>query len=186
MGGLVSVNNSMFRGKLLIAHPNIVGSIFSKSVIYMYQDAPNSTCGVLLNKLSDWDIPYMFDYKGYSYISSDFVHLGGPVNTSAITLLHSDEFYSSNTLNISRGISISSDNFMFEKIAEGNEPEDWKLLIGVCNWYDGQLEKEIDNKYWLTMDATPELVFSYEGDEQWEKAIEAYGQTMVDSFFAFS
>ena len=185
MGGLVSANNSMYKGKVLIAHPKLDGSIFSKSVIYIYQDGVIGTNGIILNKKSDWDLAYMFDYKNYNYYSDDFVYLGGPVSTTAITLLHTDEFYSSNTLSICDGLSVSSDNFMFEKIAEGNEPQNWRMFIGVCGWGDGQLKKEIENdKCWLLCEPDNRLVFNYTGEEQWEKAVEKYSQTMVDTFFA--
>jgi len=175
----------MHRGKLLVARPNLKGSIFSKSVIYVYQDASIGINGVVLNKPSDWQIDYIFDYKGFDYYKDDFVYLGGPVSTQAITLLHTDDFYSSNTVPIGNGISISSDNFMFEKISQNNEPQDWRMFIGICGWYPGQLESEMQkDQSWLLTDANPDIIFNYAGEEQWEQAIELCSQNMVDSFFA--
>lgn len=175
----------MYKGKILVAHPQLKSSVFGKSVILVYQDATVGISGLILNRTTDWTIDYVFDYKGINYHSDELVNLGGPVDTSAITLLHTSDFYSSNTAPVNSSISVSSDNFMFEKIGEHNEPARWKLCVGYCAWDPGQLDLEIDyDKAWLVTDASEDLVFNYKGEDQWKKAIELCSQSMVDSFFA--
>jgi len=174
-----------YRGKLLVAHPNLKSTVFKKTVIYLYEDSQAGVSGVILNKSSDWGLDHIFEHKGFNYASEDFVYLGGPVNIQAITLLHTDDFYSANTVPVSGGVSISSDNFMFEKIATDNTPEQWRLFVGLSNWKIGQLDREISqHRAWLLADADLSIMFDYNGVEQWEKAIEHCSQCMVDSYFA--
>jgi len=176
----------MYKGKILVAHPHLKSSIFKQSVIFIYQDvATISTCGVILNRTTDWTLDYVFDYKGINYDSDKLVQLGGPVDTTSITLLHTSDFYSSNTAPVNDTVSVSSDNFMFEKIAEHNEPEQWRLFVGYSAWEPKQLDYEVfEEKAWLVTDYDSDLIFNYNGEAQWELAIEKCSQNMIDSFFA--
>lgn len=175
----------MYKGKILVAHPQLKSSIFRKSVILIYQDVSIGTSGLILNRRTDWTLDYVFDFKGINYHSDELVHLGGPVDTSAITLLHTNDFYSSKTAPVTETLSVSSDNFMFKKIGEHNEPNYWNLFVGYCGWEPKQLHSEIAvDKAWLVIDANDDLIFNYEGEDQWGRAIELCSQSMVDSFFA--
>ena len=47
----------MHKGKLLVAHPNLEGTVFERSVIYLYQDREElGSIGVMLNKPSKFTL----------------------------------------------------------------------------------------------------------------------------------
>lgn len=175
----------MHKGRLLVAHPNLEGTLFERSVVYLYQDNDHGSAGVVLNRLTQYSLKYLFDHKGYSFDRHGHVYMGGPVQTQSITLLHTDDFNSINTQHVTNGICVTSDNLMLEKIAMGNEPIRWKMTLGIAAWSPGQLESEIKNKRpsWLTTDADISIIFDYDGEDQWEKALELCSRKMFDQYF---
>jgi len=83
---------------------------------------------------------------------------------------------------------MSSDYAMFEKIANFDEPAYWRVFAGIASWAPGQLDMELGAEFpyseknsWLTADATDDILFAYEGYEQWEQAIELASKQMFDS-----
>jgi len=172
-------------GNLLIAHPRLAGSIFEKSVIYIYQHCSYGTNGLIINKSSPYNVQYLFECKGDRCDSDESVLIGGAINTRSISMLHTDEFNTSNTLHLNNGVALSSDELMFEKVAMGNCPKDWKLITGMCGWASKQLEQEIDVYCnWLVLDShTTDLIFNYSEDNIWHKALDCYSKNLFDSYF---
>ncbi len=117
------------------------------------------------------------------------MHEGGPLNQAALILLHSDDWASSNTVDITKGLKISSDSHMFLKMSTGNEPIYWRAFFGLCAWRPWQLDKELEGKFpyvknmWLLADATDDVIFNYDGEDQWIKAVDLCSQQTIDYFF---
>jgi len=180
-------------GKILIANPVMTGdNPFAKTVIYIYADDPvQGTVGVILNKPSETTVQELFyDHKATYPSSSPIVHVGGPVNTTAIVLLHTDDWNSQNTALAGNNLLISSDKLMFVKMAQGNEPIYWRMIIGLSSWSPDQLDMEIRGQFpynkshqWLTADPTEDIIFGYDGEEQWNKALELYSHQTIDQWF---
>ena len=173
-------------GKLLISHPSFPKqSPFSRSIIYIYQDdAVNGTAGIVLNKPSRTSVSMLCEQNQLMFGDTrPMMHMGGPVNTSALLLLHSDDWSSSNTASAGGRLRISSDNHMFLKLCQGNEPVYWRAFFGYSTWTPGQLQNELDNSMWLTADADEHTIYNYDGDKQWNSALELYSQQTIDSYF---
>lgn len=177
---------------LLIAHPNLKDRMFTKSVVLMIEDETDTgSVGVVLNKPSNIGLPDFFRMsKGYDFQSDDYIRCGGPVNTQAVSLLHDDDWYSSNTYLLQRGLAVSSDEFMVEKMSTGNTPYRYRMFTGLASWGPGQLQAEINSTFpyqnysgWLTMPADRAIVFEYDGEKQWEKALELCTQKTIENWF---
>jgi putative transcriptional regulator len=179
-----------FVGKVLIAHPNLDSPFFRQSVIFVYEDIERQgSQGIILNKPSRFPVKQIFEAKGYDVDYPEMVHRGGPINEKSVSLLHSGDWTSTNTYPIGN-YSLSSDQFMIEKMSTGNAPTNWRLVGGVCGWGPGQLQAEIEgslphtkNKNWLTVPTTDRILFEYDGDEQWRYGLEIASQQMVDQYF---
>ena len=178
-------------GKLLIANPNFPSeSSFAKSVIYIYQDDPDAgTIGLILNKPST-SVSAFCDMNGVMFPDTEpRIHIGGPVNPSAIILLHTDDWLSTNSASIGNGLRISSDNFMFMKISTGNEPIYWRAFLGISAWRPGQLDTELEGEFpyvknmWLIADANDDVIFNYDGEDQWVRAVDLCSQQTINHFF---
>ena len=182
-----------YAGKLLIAHPNVENeNIFSKTVIYVYQDdAMQGSLGVILNKPSRFKISDVCAEKNIVFgDTTKRVYHGGPVNQQALVLLHSNDWSSENTADATNNLCVSSDNTMLSKISTGNEPAYWRLFGGMCGWAPGQLESELSGQWpyrpensWLTADANDSLIFEYDGKSQWSNLVETSSQQMFDKYF---
>lgn len=181
----------MYRNKLLVAHPNLKGnSFFEKSVIYIYEhNYKMGASGLILNKISTLDVAEIMDQKGLSYYGNEKLFKGGPVNSRSLCMLHTNEWYSSNTVQI-ENYAITSDNFMLEKVSMDNDPRQWKMFMGMCGWAPGQLETEIAGKAeygkdtgWLVIDPSDAMIFNYDGDEQWVLAVDQATTQAVSRFF---
>jgi putative transcriptional regulator len=180
-------------GKILIAHPNFpLQSPFAKSVIYLYQDdSVNGTVGVVLNKASRTSVSMLCEQNKVMFGNTKpMMYMGGPVNTAALLILHSDDWNSSNTANAGKRLRISSDNHMFLKLASGNEPAYWRAFFGYASWAPGQLQAEMEGKFpygsdtmWLTAEANDDIIFNYDGDKQWQHSVDLCSQQTIDQFF---
>jgi putative transcriptional regulator len=178
-------------GKLLVAHPNFPeNSPFCKTVIYIYDDNEVSgTLGFVLNRPTV-SLTDLCEDNGIMFPDTEpRLHLGGPVQTSALSILHSDDWCSTNTGFAGKRLFVSSDNLMLNKIAAGNEPLYWRAFAGRSTWVPGQLDAEIAGSRpyakntWILADADEDVLFNYNGDDQWIKAVDLCSQQTINHFF---
>ena len=179
-------------GKLLIAHPNLPATNpFYKSVIYIFDDGPDGTQGLILNKPSDFRITDFFRSKGFELpIIKETMRFGGPIKTNMVVMLHSDGWYSSSTSYTRNGISLSCDDLMLQKICIGDFPTYYRMFMGVSTWRPGQLDAELQGiqpykseNSWLIAEADPNIIFDYDSQRQWDKAVSRSSQEMINNYF---
>lgn len=172
-----------YEGKLLVAHPDLNEGIFSRSVIFVYQDDGNGTIGIVLNKPTRFTVAGLLAERGLEYLSNEHIYKGGPSNERAIVMLHEDQWYSSNTIQCGLGLALTSDTMMMEKMAVGNAPLEWRMFAGVSTWGSGQLVSEIKRRNgWLVCDADSSIVFDKDGERQWNSAVKLCGAQMIDFY----
>lgn len=175
------------RGKCLVATPQLHHTMWEETVVYLAEhDQTSGAMGFVLNRPSRTPVDALFEQMQIEHapIHGDSVYLGGPVKENSIYMLHSGDWYSASTKPVDTQLSWSYDNFMLEKMAMNDEPDEWSMFAGCCSWTPGQLESELDRGSWLTIDANPAIVFSSKKSQLWTLCIEIYGQTMIDSHFA--
>ena len=179
-------------GKLLVAHPNLPETDwFRKTVVYIYSDTHEHTLGITLNVETSTTINRLCYDKGIIYPDSHTrVNKGGPVSESAILMLHSDDWIGNNTISAGPGYRLSSDNNMLERLSLGDEPAYWRMCLGLSAWAPGQLDLEIAGEFpysksnsWLICDANDDIIFNYNGDEQWRAAVDLCSQQIINNYF---
>lgn len=173
-------------GKLLIAHPNIKNtSSWYKTVIYVVEDNHTGTKGIILNKPSTFAVSEFLASRGLDFAyTKENMRYGGPIKSSLVTMLHTDHWYSKSTQIVANGISLSYDDFMFEKMCMGDAPNLYRVAVGLSVWQPGQLDKELTGENsWLIADADINIVFSHDGERQWHKSIELSSNQMINQFF---
>jgi putative transcriptional regulator len=170
-------------GRLLVAHPKMKAGLFSRSVVLITEHTPQGHRGFVLNKRTEMTLRDIARQHGMDLPIDRSLYQGGPLQQHALTLLHSDEWYSSNTYPVAGKYHLSSDHLMMEKIQLGNAPRHMRALAGWSGWKPGQLEDEISRGDWLTAPADPKVVWGSESDRQWELAVALCSQIMVNSYF---
>jgi putative transcriptional regulator len=180
-----------YTGKLLIAKPSLEHPLFIESTVLVCRDSANGTIGVILNKpCADYTVADACDLADAGYLLTQPLFRGGPVNMRAVTLLHSNEWYSSNTIQVTDELAMSSDPLMLEKIATGNTPRNWKLFVGVCMWSRSQLDAELNgtaayspNGSWIIADPDMQHVFMDDTENQWKQSMELCASQLVNQYF---
>ena len=173
-------------GQLLIAPPSIRGNFWEKSVIFITENHERGSLGVALNKSSKVSIREFSSQSGVECDIPGKVYAGGPVNLKAMTLLHSSDWSCENTMQINEDFCISSHQDILTKLAMGDRPTHWRLIVGLCAWTPGQLEAEVKgrppynhNQSWLIATANYESVFGLDGRDQWTNSIECSSMEFV-------
>jgi putative AlgH/UPF0301 family transcriptional regulator len=63
------------------------------------------------------------------------------------------------------------------------------MMGGICAWQPGQLEMELKGQgpylpenSWLTCKSNEDIIFAYDGERQWEKAVELSSRQMFNQY----
>ena len=119
-------------GDLLISHPRWAEE--SNGVYFVTENNPHSVVALQINQPTEYTIRDLVANRGLHCLEETCVYRGGDFNSSALVMLHDTHWFSSNTMQIDRRWSISSDNFMLDKISDGNTPTHYRYMIGVSAW----------------------------------------------------
>lgn len=177
-------------GKLLIAPPRVRGSFWEKTVIFLTEHHKRGSVGLVLNKASQVSIKDFGSQNNLNVEVPGFIHLGGPVNVKALTMLHTAEWSCENTMKINDIYALSSSQNLLTSLAMGNAPRYWRLFVGLSGWTAGQLENEIQGNppyehdtSWLVVSPNLNLIFDLNSQTQWTEAIEQAGSEFAQSIF---
>lgn len=150
----------------LIAMPQLEGSYFANSVIYLWQHSDEGALGIMINQPLEIQLGEILeqlsieDHRPDS--ASSFVLSGGPVETDKGFILHDDSMGKKweSTLQITPEIQLSTSRDILADIGQGTGPKKHLIALGCSGWSPGQLEQEILDNSWLTCPANSEIIFS--------------------------
>tara|TARA_B110000503_G_C7115430_1_gene400138 strand:- start:286 stop:714 length:429 start_codon:yes stop_codon:yes gene_type:complete len=141
--------------------------------------------GLVLNNLSPVDLKAALKRKGIEWQGDRELYTGGEYNATALVMLHSDEWYSSNTMQVNQQLAVSSDSLMVDKMEMGNTPDWYKLFVGCKGWQPLELQHELKGKkpkWLLHSHPTLELITS-EDNCIWDLAIKECSQDLFNDYF---
>lgn len=167
-------------GQLLIAMPGMGDPRFEKSVVFLCAHSAEGAMGLIVNKptpdlalddlLDQLDIDKGEGSKGLT------VFFGGPVETGRGFVLHSRDYHGSpSTLQVDEAFSMTATRDILEDIARGLGPAQSLAALGYAGWAPGQLEGELQQNAWLTVDADEAIVFSADIGGKWSAALAKLG-----------
>lgn len=171
-------------GSLLIANPRYAHPEHEQSVVFITESTEQSTMGIVLNSRESYDLASILENKGVAWPYQTLIGQGGEYSPTCLMMVHTNEWYSSNTMPITNRHSISSDEFMLEKVSAGNEPIWWRLFMGVKGWTPLELNQELKSEQpkWLLLARPPLKVLHSESKQMWTLAVNAYSQDMFSSY----
>jgi putative transcriptional regulator len=178
-------------GNLLIAPPAVKGNFWYKTVIMVTEHHEEGSVGLVLNKRSQMSLVEFGEQLGFDIALPGYVYLGGPVNVKSLSLLHTNEWTSKNTMQISDTFSISSAEDILPRFAMGDTPKQWRMFVGMCGWADGQLQGELEGSSpwkkessWCIATPDLDLVFGSDTKDQWNSAIDRSGLEFAQKILA--
>ncbi len=80
-----------------------------------------------------------------------------------------------NTLKITDETFLTTSSDILESLGTENGPPHSIVTLGYAAWEAGQLEQEIADNSWLTVQATPKLLYETPADERWQAAAKLLG-----------
>ncbi|MGJ8688530.1 MAG: YqgE/AlgH family protein [Gammaproteobacteria bacterium] len=172
--------------QFLIAMPHLDDPWFNHTVTYLWRHNEEGALGIVVNKPSKLLLSKLFaelkidcsNRIGDIDFHKQYVMTGGPVEESKGFILHSSEKEWEYTIPITTDLSISMSKDILVDIAKGDGPEQYLVALGCAGWDAGQLDEEITNNVWLTVPATPELIFSSEYEKKAEACAATLGVTL--------
>lgn len=169
----------------LIAMPGLSDELFGRSVVFMCEHSERGALGLVINKPGDIRLAQLFDKVelslGRQELAEQPVFLGGPVQTERGFVLHeavegaeSESVYAS-TLSIPGGLEMTTSKDVLEAMSSGGGPRKVFVTLGYASWGQGQLESEITENSWLTVEADHSLIFDAPVDERYDRAMALLG-----------
>lgn len=166
-------------GQLLIAMPTMSDPRFERSVIYMCAHTDKGAMGIVVNRLVDSisfpDLLEQLEIDMPAPPNDIRVHFGGPVETGRGFVLHSAEYLQESSLQVDESVALTATIDILKDMASGGGPKQSLLALGYAGWSPGQLDAEIQNNGWLTVEADPKLLFDIDLDAKWDRAMQKIG-----------
>jgi putative transcriptional regulator len=162
------------KGQLLLDSGQLRGSFFQRTVVIICQHDAEGAFGLVLNKGTGNKVGEMIVADLPEALKEFPLYLGGPVQPSALSFLHSDAFIpDANVIpNLSLGHSLDA----LVELGDSLSPtRKIKMFAGYAGWSPGQLEDEMKRKAWLTHAASLELVFDTEPEQLWQTILRKKG-----------
>ena len=172
----------------LIAMPGMEDSSFSKSVVYLCEHTEKGALGLIINKPSDINLQSLLAKVDLSLGREDLadtpVFQGGPVQTERGFVLHdpmlasnaeiSEAAYAS-TMQVAGGLEMPPSKDVLEALSTGAGPRRVLVTLGYSAWGEGQLESELAENSWITVDADVSVIFDTPVDERYDRALSLLG-----------
>lgn len=172
----------------LIAMPGLEDETFARSVIYLCEHSARGAMGLIINKPSDISMRLLFDKVELPLrredLTQNLVGHGGPVQTERGFVLHEPmrvdhpeqegSAYAS-TLTVPGGLEMTTSRDVLEALSSGAGPRRVLVTLGYASWGEGQLESELGENTWLTVEASADVVFDVPMAERYDRALDLLG-----------
>lgn len=167
----------------LIAMPQLHGSYFARSVIYVWRHAPEGALGLVVNSPLDMPMSEIFEQleieDNRPFPASQTVLSGGPVETDKGFILHDAPGVWTSTIEVTDDLRVTTSRDILADIGSGDGPGNYLVALGCAGWGPGQLEQEIVDNVWLVCPANKDIIFSTDYMNKADLAASTMGFNMV-------
>jgi len=157
----------------------MVDSYFAKSLTYICEHNEQGALGVVVNRPIDLSLKALFERINIALEPYDLfdtpVYFGGPVQTERGFVLHQPVGDWHSTLNVRQGIGLTTSKDILEAVGRGKGPPKLLVSLGYSGWAAGQLEHELGQNAWLTVEACDQIIFDLPAEEKLPAAMELLG-----------
>lgn len=166
--------DKILKGKLLLDGGELNGSFFHRTVVLICEHNAEGAFGLVLNRSSGSKVGELVVADLPVTLKDSPLFLGGPVQPTALSFLHADNFIPDANVfpNLALGHSLDELVEVGESFSASKKV---KMFAGYAGWSPGQLENEMKRKSWLTFPASLELVFETPPDQLWQKILKSKG-----------
>jgi putative transcriptional regulator len=163
----------------LIAMPNMVDPYFAKTLTYICEHSEQGALGIVVNRPIDMTLQALFERLSLPLapgaLSDSPIYFGGPVQTDRGFVLHAPAGSWQSTLRVGEHIGLTTSKDILEAVGRGEGPERMLVTLGYAGWSPGQIEHELSQNAWLTVEARDGIIFETPAEERLPAAMELLG-----------
>jgi putative transcriptional regulator len=184
-GFTIKVNgNSLFResavsaslkGQFLVAANHLRDANFYRSVVLVLEHNDEGTMGLVINRPSEVSVETALSTNLPLVGTDTAVFSGGPVETSALMILHNSRILGKTDEQIVPGIYLAGSQNSFDSLVQQpDEPQPdirFRVYCGYAGWGAQQLEVELGRGDWHVVSADSELVLDNDPYGVWDVCV---------------
>ena len=168
-------------GQVLIAGKQLRDSNFHKTVVLIVEHGVQGTMGLVLNRPSSVTVAHALSEHFNLPETDDLVFVGGPVEPSALFILHNAGHLNEEKSPVSSGLYLGSSAEVFETVVRSAVENDaglkFRIFSGCAGWAPGQLEGELERGDWHLLTASMESFFLEDCYELWDILLQKLGES---------
>ena len=166
--------------QLLVAMPGMADPNFNSTVTLICEHNTEGALGIIINRPLDMQVLDIFQQLSFDVIDESQADRpglsGGPLQREMGFVLHQSEEPYDKTLNsIETSIKVTVSQDILNSMAQGEGPNPALVALGYAGWDSGQLEAELAANAWLSVPASPAILFDTPFEERWESAAALLG-----------
>jgi len=175
------------KNHFLIAMPDLLDPNFYQSVTYIIEHDEHGAMGMVINHPLDVNFDELFSHLEIplkkpdniathdNFIGNKKVISGGPVQVERGFIIHSPQGDWEATMMLGDDIAVTTSQDILTAISMNEGPTDLEVILGYAGWEAGQLDQEILDNSWLSVQATPDILFKTPHDKRWKAAAKLIG-----------
>ncbi len=163
----------------LIAMPSMADPNFSRTLTYICEHSEQGALGLVVNRPIDMSLGSLLEKLDLGRESPESqqapVYFGGPVQTDRGFVLHQPAGEWKSTLRVRDGVGLTTSLDILEAVGQGQGPQRMMVALGYSGWGAGQLEEELKQNAWLTVEAAESIIFDLSADKRLAAAMGLLG-----------
>ncbi len=164
----------------LIAMPAMADPYFTRTLTYICEHNDQGALGVVVNRPIDMTVRSLFERLslpiGNDGVGDAPIYFGGPVQTDRGFVLHEPTGNWQSTLKVRDAVGLTTSKDILEAVGRGEGPKRLLVTLGYAGWSAGQLEHELGQNAWLSVEARGDkILFDTPADERLSAALGLLG-----------
>ena len=164
--------------QFLMAMPGMVSGPFAGALVYVCEHSGKGALGLVINRPTDLTLGSLLEKIDLNLeIQAGMdapVYFGGPVQTDRGFVLHQPAGKYASSLPLA-GMALTTSRDVLEAVAGGKGPDRLLVALGYSGWGAGQLEDELAQNAWLTVEADQGILFETPAEARYPAAMRLLG-----------
>ena len=165
--------------QFLVAMPGMLDDSFTGAVVLLCEHSPQGALGLVINRPTDLSMQTLFERIDLKLeiqpLADRPVFFGGPVHTDRGFVLHKPVGSYGSTIQVSDELALTTSRDVLQAVAQGEGPDQLLVTLGYAGWGAGQLESELAANAWLTVPASPHIIFDVPPEERFKASLAVLG-----------
>lgn len=163
--------------------PGIEDPNFDSTVTLICEHNADGALGIVINRPLGLDLGGLLEQLDVSNPDSAIrarpVLDGGPVARERGFVLHQPDQNFESSVSVSPDIQLTLSRDVLDALASGDGPAKSLVALGYAGWEAGQLEAEMLENTWLSVPASPEIIFDLPFEQRWKSAATSLGIDLI-------